>query len=79
MWEKHFLCFDTTYFLFYKMGLAYSNFSAIFIWNSLQYLQYTAVEADEGRTPQMEWHQTPGNHVFDVFDTIPLIPLQSLP
>jgi hypothetical protein len=31
------------------------------------------------RTEQMEWHQTPGNHVFDVFDTIPLIPLQSLP
>ena len=30
-------------------------------------------------TEQMEWHQTPGNHVFDVFDTIPLIPLQSLP
>ena len=28
---------------------------------------------------QMEWHQTPGNHVFDVFNTIPLIPLQSLP
>ena len=29
----------------------------------------------------MEWHQTPGNHgnhVFDVFDTIPLILLQSL-
>ena len=21
---------------------------------------------------QMEWHQTPGNHVFDVFDTIHL-------
>jgi hypothetical protein len=30
-------------------------------------------------TAQMEWHQTPGNHVFDVYDTIPLIPLQSLP
>ncbi|CDQ75314.1 unnamed protein product [Oncorhynchus mykiss] len=28
---------------------------------------------------QMEWHQTPGNYVFDVFDTIPPIPLQSLP
>uniref|UniRef100_A0A4W5LM42 LIM zinc-binding domain-containing protein n=1 Tax=Hucho hucho TaxID=62062 RepID=A0A4W5LM42_9TELE len=27
-------------------------------------------------TEQMEWHQTPGNHVFD---TIPLIRLQSLP
>jgi hypothetical protein len=26
----------------------------------------------------MEWHQIPGNHVFDVFDTIPLILLQSL-
>jgi hypothetical protein len=23
----------------------------------------------------MEWHQTHGNYVFDVFDTIPLIPL----
>ena len=31
------------------------------------------------RTERMEWHQTPGNHVFGVFDTIPLIPLQSLP
>jgi hypothetical protein len=30
-------------------------------------------------TEQIEWHQTPGNHVFDVFDTIPLIQLQSLP
>ena len=30
-------------------------------------------------TVQMEWHHTPGNHVFDVFDTIPMIPLQSLP
>ena len=32
-------------------------------------------------TEQMEWHQTPGNHgthVFDVFDTVPLIPFQSL-
>ena len=28
---------------------------------------------------QMEWHQTPGNHVLVVFDTIPLILLQSLP
>jgi hypothetical protein len=30
----------------------------------------------------MEWHQTPGNpgnHVFDVLETIPLILLQSLP
>ena len=27
----------------------------------------------------MEWHQTHGNHVFDVFDTIPLILLQPLP
>jgi hypothetical protein len=24
---------------------------------------------------QLEWHQTPGNYVFNVFDTIPLIPL----
>ena len=30
-------------------------------------------------TEQMEWHQTPGNHVFDVFDSVLLIPLQSLP
>ena len=30
-------------------------------------------------TEQMEWHQTHGNHVFNVFDTIPPIPLQSLP
>ncbi|XP_055787934.1 DALR anticodon-binding domain-containing protein 3-like isoform X2 [Salvelinus fontinalis] len=33
-------------------------------------------------TERMEWRQTPGNHgsyVFDVFYTIPLIPLQSLP
>ena len=30
-------------------------------------------------TEQMEWNQTPGNHVFDVFDTVPLIPLQPLP
>jgi hypothetical protein len=30
-------------------------------------------------TEQMEWHQTHGNHVFDVLDTIPLIPLQTLP
>ena len=30
-------------------------------------------------TEQMEWHQTLGNHVFDVFDTIPLISLRSLP
>jgi hypothetical protein len=27
----------------------------------------------------MEWHQTSGNHVFDVFDAIPPIPLQPLP
>jgi hypothetical protein len=27
----------------------------------------------------MEWHQTPEDHVFYVFDTIPLILLQSLP
>jgi hypothetical protein len=26
----------------------------------------------------MEWHQTHGNHVFHVFDTIPLILLQPL-
>ena len=30
-------------------------------------------------TEQMEWQQTPENHVFDVFDTIPHIPLQPLP
>jgi hypothetical protein len=30
-------------------------------------------------TGQMEWHQTPVNNMFDVFDTIPLIALQSLP
>jgi hypothetical protein len=29
-------------------------------------------------TKQMERHQIPGNYVFDVFVTIPLIPLQSL-
>ena len=29
-------------------------------------------------TLQMEWHQAHGNHVFDVFDTIPLILLQPL-
>ena len=28
------------------------------------------------RTEQMEWHQIPGNHVFDVIDPIPL---QALP
>jgi hypothetical protein len=27
----------------------------------------------------MDWHQTPGNHGNHVFDTIPLVPLQSLP
>ncbi|CDQ87022.1 unnamed protein product [Oncorhynchus mykiss] len=27
-------------------------------------------------TERMEWHQTCGNHVLDVFDTIPPIPLQ---
>jgi hypothetical protein len=27
-------------------------------------------------TEQMDWHQTHGNHVFDVFDIIPHIPLQ---
>ena len=46
---------------------------------------YIPVEAAEGRTTgmagteRMEWHQTHGNHVLDVFDTIPLILLQSLP
>ena len=30
-------------------------------------------------TEQMEWHQTHGNHVFDVFNTIPPFPLQPLP
>ena len=30
-------------------------------------------------TERMERHQTPGNHVFDVFHTIPLIQIQSLP
>ena len=30
-------------------------------------------------TASMEWHQTHGNNVFDVFDTIPLILLQPLP
>jgi hypothetical protein len=30
------------------------------------------------RTEQMEWHQTPGNHLMvDVVDTIPLFALQS--
>ena len=28
---------------------------------------------------EMEWHQTHGNHMFDVFDSIPLISLQPLP
>ena len=28
---------------------------------------------------QMEWHQTHGNYVLYVFDTVPLIPLQPLP
>ena len=27
---------------------------------------------------QMEWHQTHGNHLFNIFDTIPLILLESL-
>jgi hypothetical protein len=37
----------------------------------------TPVEAAEGRTAhkmagteQMEWHQTPGNHLFEVFNKI---------
>uniref|UniRef100_A0A4W5RQB8 Kinesin family member 1A n=1 Tax=Hucho hucho TaxID=62062 RepID=A0A4W5RQB8_9TELE len=30
-------------------------------------------------TERMEWHQTHGNHVFDVVDTFPLIPLRPLP
>lgn len=30
-------------------------------------------------TAHMEWHQTLGFQVVDVFDNIPLIPLQSLP
>jgi hypothetical protein len=30
-------------------------------------------------TDQVEWHQIPGDHVFDVFETIPPIPLQPLP
>jgi hypothetical protein len=30
-------------------------------------------------TVQMEWHQTPRNHVIAVFDKILLIPLQPLP
>ena len=29
-------------------------------------------------TEQMEWHQTPENQVFDVFDTVPMILRQSL-
>lgn len=29
-------------------------------------------------TELMEWHQTQGNHMLDVFATIPLIPLQPL-
>jgi hypothetical protein len=34
---------------------------------------------NNGRNGQMEWHQTPRNHVLVVFDTIPLILLPSLP
>ena len=30
-------------------------------------------------TERMEWHQTPGNHVSDVFDTISLVLLRPLP
>jgi hypothetical protein len=26
----------------------------------------------------MEWYQTPGSRVFDVFDTVPFIPFQPL-
>jgi hypothetical protein len=65
--QEHFLCFDTTYFLFYKMGLAYSNFSAIFIWNSLQYLQYTAVEADERRMAQNNVRNTTNGMASDTW------------
>jgi hypothetical protein len=43
-------------------------------------------EAAEGRTAHnngwtegMKWHQTHGNHVLDVFDTVLPIPLQTLP
>jgi hypothetical protein len=46
----------------------------------------SAVEAGGGGqrivmsgTELMEWHQTNRNHVFNVFDNIPLIPLQPLP
>ena len=28
---------------------------------------------------QMEWHETYGHYAFEVFATIPLIPLQQLP
>ena len=28
---------------------------------------------------QVEWHPTHGNHVFDLFDNVPPIPLQPLP
>ena len=37
------------------------------------------IEAAMGRMTQMESHKMPGNHVFDVFNTIPMISLQSLP
>ena len=42
-------------------------------------------EAAEGKTAHNngwtgvnEWYKTHGNHVFDEFDTIPLIPFQPL-
>ncbi|CDQ98955.1 unnamed protein product [Oncorhynchus mykiss] len=40
---------------------------------------WKSVEASERSVAQIEWHQSPGNHVIDLFDTIPLIPLQPLP
>ena len=33
---------------------------------------------DENGMERMEWHQTHGNHVFSVVDTIPPIPLPAV-
>jgi hypothetical protein len=54
------------------------------LWSDAEQLPYQAVMQpvrmlSMTETEQMGWHETPGNHMFDPFDTIPLIPHQSFP
>ena len=61
--------------IFSSLRLGVIDFSAVYQWRLLMGGRLIIIAG----TKLMEWHLSPGNHVFDVFDTIPRILLQSLP